>query len=114
VLAGAASATDPRRCDYFKPDFFNDIGQIEPSREQRAERQMSDSKAALGSRSLTMGPFEPGSQSQQSVWGMIENRRPSVATAFVARSFEGAVQPSSASSETTFHQSVASRSPENK
>jgi len=27
VLAGAASATDPRRCDYFKPDFFNDIGQ---------------------------------------------------------------------------------------
>ena len=44
------------------------MGQIEPSREQRAERQMSDSKAALSSRSLTMGPFEPGSQSQQSVW----------------------------------------------
>jgi hypothetical protein len=27
VLAGAASTTDPRRCDYFKPDFFNGIGQ---------------------------------------------------------------------------------------
>jgi len=25
VLAGAASVTDPRRCDYFKPDFFNGI-----------------------------------------------------------------------------------------
>jgi hypothetical protein len=27
VLAGAASIADPRRCDYFKPDFFNGIGQ---------------------------------------------------------------------------------------
>jgi hypothetical protein len=34
VLAGAASIADPRRCDYFKPDFFNVSGKTGSSRAQ--------------------------------------------------------------------------------
>jgi hypothetical protein len=27
ALTGEAATAEPRRCDYFKPDFFNGIGQ---------------------------------------------------------------------------------------
>jgi len=27
AVTGEAATADPRRCDYFKPDFFNGIGQ---------------------------------------------------------------------------------------
>jgi hypothetical protein len=56
------ATADLHRRDYFKPDFFNGIGQIERLLPPRLNGSFRFAKAVPGCRLLTTGTFETGSK----------------------------------------------------